>query len=157
MTGKESATITTAPERAVRPYIKADELPALIAAIPDAPDDAEARIIESILNASSAQEIDAPWRSGSLVKYRDQTLTITELSKVPSDKDPVVGYFVVLRGTVRGTGEPFTASTSSHAILAQLVRIWLAEALPIDVIPRVAERPSRNGFHPMHLDLRENG
>lgn len=153
MTTEKGAIIGGNAHAGVRPYIKADDLPALIASIPDAPDDAEARMIEQILNASHPSEIDAPWRSGSLGKYKDQVLTVVELSKLPSDLDEAVGFFVVLRGTVRGTGEPFTASTSSHMVLAQLVRLWLAEAFPIDVIPRVSERKSRNGFYPQHLEM----
>lgn len=132
---------------------RADELPQLISGIPDAPDDAEARILEQILNAQSLSDIDAPWRSGSLGKYNGTVLTITEVSKIPSDKDTAIGYFLVVRGTVRGTGETFTASTSSHAVLAQLTRLWLAGAFPVDVIPRKAERPSRNGFYPEHLEM----
>lgn len=149
VTTQDVATV----QKGGRVALRADELPQLIAAIPDAPDDAEARIIEQILNAQDMRDIDAPWRSGSLSKYNGVTLTVTEVSKLPSDKDPAIGYFLVLRGTVRGTGEPFVASTSSHAVLAQLTRLYLAEAFPVDVIPRKSDKPSRNGFYPEHLEM----
>lgn len=153
MTTETDKSITTAPERGVRPYIKADDLPALIAGIPDAEGDAEQRIIEQLLNAGGIQDLNTPWESGKLSKYNGTVLTVTELSKLPSDKDQAMGYFLVLRGTIRGTGEPFVASTSSHATMAALVRLWLAEAFPVDVIPRVATKPSRNGFYPEHLEI----
>lgn len=153
MTGKATTLATTQDGSGAVTVFRADELPQLIAGIPDAPDDAEARIIEQILNAQSIGDIDAPWRSGSLGKYNGTVLTITEVSKIPSDKDAGIGYFLVVRGTVRGTGEAFTASTSSHSVLAQLTRLWLANAFPVDVIPRKSERPSRNGFYPEHLEM----
>lgn len=153
MTDKATTDVATVPERAVTPYMKADDLPALIAGIPDATGDAEQRIVEQLLNAKDIQDLNTPWESGKLSRYNGTVLTITELSKMPSDKDPVMGFFIVLRGTVRGTGEPFVASTSSHATMASLVRLWLADALPIDVVPRVASKPSRNGFYPEHLEI----
>lgn len=153
MTDKATTLATTVQGNGTVTTFRADELPQLIAGIPDAPDDAEARIIEAVLNAQDLKDIDAPWRSGSLSKHKDTVLTITEVSKLPSDKDQAIGYFLVLRGTVRGTGEPFVASTSSHAVLAQLTRLWLAGAFPIDVILRKADKPSRNGFYPEHLEI----
>lgn len=153
MTTETGQQITTAPERGVRPYMKAEELPQLIQGVPDAEGDAEQRIIEALLNARDIQDLNKPWESGSLSKWKDTVLTVTELSKMPSDKDQAMGYFLVLRGTVRGTGEPFVASTSSHATMASLVRLWLADAFPVDVIPRKADKPSRSGFYPEHLEI----
>lgn len=153
MTDTAAITNPATTNTGVRPYMKANELPALIQGVPDAEGDAEQRIIEALLNARDIQDLNKPWESGSLSKWKDTVLTVTELSKMPSDKDQAMGYFLVLRGTVRGTGEPFVASTSSHATMASLVRLWLADAFPVDVIPRKADKPSRSGFYPEHLEI----
>ena len=153
MTDTAAITKAATTNTGVRPYMKANELPELIQGVPDAEGDAEERIIEALLNARDIQDLNKPWESGSLSKWKDTVLTVTELSKLPSDKDQAMGYFLVLRGTVRGTGEPFVASTSSHATMASLVRLWLADAFPVDVIPRKADKPSRSGFYPEHLEI----
>ena len=153
MTPAKTDLATTTDGKGAVTVFRADELPQLIAGIPDAEGDAEARIIEQILNAQSIGDLDAPWRSGSLGKHNGTVLTITDVSKMPSDKDQGIGYFLIVRGTIRGSGEPFVASTSSHAILAQLTRLWLAQAFPVDVVPRKADKPSRNGFYPEHLEI----
>lgn len=153
MTGKATELATTQDGKGAVTVFRADELPQLIAGIPDAEGDAESRIIEALLNAQNIGDLNAPWQSGSLGKYKDTVLTVTDVSKLPSDKDQAMGYFLVLRGTVRGTGEPFVASTSSHAIMAALTRLWLAHAIPVDVIPRKADKPTRNGFYPEHLEI----
>lgn len=153
MTPAKTDLATTTDGKGALTVFRADELPQLIAGIPDADGDAEDRIIEALLNAQNIQDLNAPWQSGSLGKYRDTVLTITDVSKLPSDKDQKMGYFLILRGTVRGSGEPFVASTSSHAIMAAITRLWLAQAIPVDVIPRKADKPSRNGFYPEHLEV----
>lgn len=125
----------------------------LIAQLDEVDDDAEGRILLQVLSANDAEDVDAPWQSRKLSDWKDQIVTVHTLRRLPSTMDPRVPYFLVVQGVEGRTGRPVTATTSSKAVMAQLIRLYTLGALPLSVIPRKAERPTQSGNYPEHLEI----
>ena len=126
---------------------------ALVEEIPEATDDAYARIVRQLINAEHPSELNSPWEANTLRDRIGRPIRVDSLRRMPSDFEAGLGFFLVVQGMDMQTEEQITATTGSVAIVAQLARLQSMRALPIVVIPREAERPSRNGFRPMHLEV----
>jgi hypothetical protein len=74
----------------------------------------------------------------------------------PRDYAEGLGVFLVCRVDQPHVGEEFILTTGSVSIVAQLVRAHTQGWLPLQVVPRKAAKPSRNGYFPMHLELVRN-
>jgi hypothetical protein len=125
----------------------------VIESIPDAGGDGELGIVLAILGAKSPEEIDAPWNSNGLLDHVDKPLTIRAIRKGRSEFSDGFGFFLLLDTIAEdGTTGP-TLTTGSVSVVAQLMALHAMKAFPITVIPRMAERPSARGYHPVHLEL----
>ncbi len=130
---------------------------AMLAEVPDPPADATARIVAQILEARSVEELDRPWDAEGMRDYDGSVVRVESIHKMPSDYDQGLGTYLVCHCTQPGIGEKFILTTGSVSIVAQLVRAHALNALPLEVVPRVAEKPTRKGYHPMHLELVRRG
>lgn len=98
---------------------------------------------------------DVFMRSGapSLQNWKDVSLRIDAIRWGQGDFEdgfPVVIYV----DAVDGTGQKVVASTSSGVQVAQLIRAHALGHIPgLTVIPRRAEKATRNGFYPWRLEL----
>lgn len=126
---------------------------AMLDTVPDAGDAGVENILEQIASATSAADLDEPWRAGGLGKYVDTPIVITGIRKMPSDFDGPIGFFLVVDGAIRATGEKLVATTGSLSVVAQLVKAWQLDSFPIVVVPRLAKRPTKEGFYPQHLEI----
>lgn len=124
-----------------------------LAAIPDAEGEGAERILEALARAESPQELDAPWRSGDLVAYQDQELVILAARKQPSDFVGGLPWFLVIDAAAVETGEKVVIVTGAVDVVAQVAMLVSKDWLPYIVIPRVADRPTRNGYYPQHLEM----
>ncbi|MCL6626645.1 MAG: hypothetical protein K6T68_08695, partial [Alicyclobacillus shizuokensis] len=57
---------------------------------------------------------------------------------------------------VLSSGERLTVTTGSVSIVAQLARAVAIGALPLRCIPRVANKPTKQGYYPQHLEISRN-
>ena len=64
-----------------------------------------------------------------------------------------LGWYLVVKCDQPEIGEEFTTTTGSVSIVAQLVRAHVAGWLPLLVVPKQSEKPTRKGYRPMHLEL----
>jgi hypothetical protein len=126
---------------------------AMLAEVPDAGNEGIEGILEQIATATSAQELDEPWRAGGLGKYVDVPLVVTGIRKMPSDFGSGLAFFLVVDGAVRATGEKVAVTTGSVSVVAQLVKAWSLNAFPLLVVPRLAKRPTKDGYYPQHLEI----
>jgi hypothetical protein len=149
----EGATESTALEpRPIRgDIITAYE--AMLAEVPDAGNEGIEGILEQIATATSATELDEPWRAGGLGKFVDTPLVVTGIRKMPSDFGSGLAFFLVVDGAVRATGEKVAVTTGSVSVVAQLVKAWSLGAFPMAVIPRLSKRPTKDGYYPQHLEI----
>lgn len=121
--------------------------------VPESGDDATARIVAQILAAETPDQIDAAWNAEGMRDWVDMVVQINSIKRMPSDFTAGLGWFLVCNVTALGSGEEFVLTTGSVSIVAQLVRLHTINALPIQVVPRKAAKPSKNGYFPMHLEL----
>jgi len=151
MTGKELAERTAAQleSRARVNTVLAQRLEI----IPEGGDDAMEQMINAILNIERIEDIDAPWNSNGFGEYADWALHLRGAKRLASDYKDSCGWFVVVDAIVKATGEAIALSTSSTAVMSQLIVIQARNWFPCDMIPRYAERPTKSGYYPMHLDL----
>lgn len=125
----------------------------MLSTVPDAGDQGIEGILEQIASATSAQELDDPWRAGGMAKYTDTELVVTGIRKMESDYGSGLAYFLVVDAAERETGERVTFTTGSLSVVAQLVKAWSLDAFPLAVIPRLSKRPTKDGFYPQHLEI----
>jgi hypothetical protein len=125
----------------------------ILASVPDAGRDGFEGMLRQLLEAQDATDLDAPWRSEGLEAFRNTPLVITGIRKMPSEYEGGLPWFLVIDAAVVGTGERVTISTGAVSVVAQLARAWALGALPLKVIPRQSDRPSKAGYYPQHLEV----
>lgn len=125
----------------------------LLLEIPYDPDAGMVNILESLLTATTLEELDRPWAINGLGQFVDQVVQIDEVSRMPSDYRDGYAWYVVAQGVVVETGEALSFSTSSKAIITQLILARRAGLLPARFIVRVAEEPTEAGYYPQHLEV----
>ena len=132
---------------------------ALASLIPEGGEDAVQRMAEQILSTASANDLDAPWRSLGLRKLNGVPILVTDLKRMPSDFDQGLGFYLIATVAIKASGEILSVSTGSAFVVLQLLRAWGLErqtpgtVFPWGVIPRVSDKPTANGFYPMHLEV----
>lgn len=141
-------------ELAVMPPALRERFEAWFQQVPEADsDEATLRIVELIFAAETAEDLDAPWRGEGMRAYVGRVIRVQSIRRLPSDFTGGPGWYLGCQVVLEATGEVDFATTGSIAIMAQLVAAHLKGLLPIDCVPRLAERKSRNGYFPMHLEV----
>lgn len=132
---------------------------AMVGMLPTAGDDdgGAERIVAAILNAASWEDLDAPWRARGGEAYKDVPQRIESVKTRPSEYGQGLGVYVVVEAVNLSNGEGITWTTGSISIVAQLVRAHCVGALPLFATLRVAERPSKSGNFPQHLEVTDSG
>ena len=126
----------------------------IMADIPAAePDEAMARIVGQILAAETPEELEEPWSGEGMRNLTGRLLRITDVRRLPSEFLSGPGWYLGCTAVLVETGESKFVTTGSLSILAQIGRAVQAGWLPIDVVPREADKPSRKGYRPMHLEI----
>lgn len=136
----------------IRPDLRA-ELERMLDAVPESDGEAWDRIITQIVTAGTPDELDTPWRAEGLKVYRNRRVLIRSIRRVPSSFEGGLGFFLVVEGADADSGETFTATTSSLAVVVQLLKAYDAGMLPLLCIPRLADKATERGFLPMHLEV----
>jgi hypothetical protein len=109
------------------------------------------RIVDAILSADSWESLADPWESTNAEKLRGKRIIVRSLTRRPSQFRGSLGIFLVVHSAWSSTGEDFVWTTSSVAVVAQLVRAYMLGALPAVVEMVIADRPTEAGYYPHHL------
>lgn len=152
--------MTAPPEQAgteVAPVVSDQTLQifaSMAAGIPEA-DDSEAyeSIVSQLLMAAGVDDLNAPWDTEAAEKLNGHQLVIQQLTRRPSDFTGGLGMYLVAKGVDQASGERFTWTTGSIAIVAQLARAYFLGGLPIIAQVVVGEKNPRTGFRPQHLQI----
>lgn len=131
-----------------------DAYEAMIESVPEAGQDGFEGILEAIALAGDWRALDAPWRSSGMTELANQALVVTGIRKMPSDYPGGLPWFLVIDGANMATGERIAVTTGAVSVVAQLVKAHQLDLFPLVVIPRVADRPSKSGYYPVHLEVR---
>ena len=149
-TGSAVVVATPVSERVLAVY------EAGILAIPDAGGEGMENILAQLAGAQSPYQLDQPWQAGGLQAWRDRQIVVVGMRKMASDFEGPLPWFLILDCADPATGETFTATTGALSIVAQLVIAHQNGWLPLQVIPRMAKKPTAEGYYPMHLDVVRN-
>lgn len=122
--------------------------------IPEA-DDGEAyeNIVLQLLNAEDLDAFNAPWDTEAAATLAGKRLKIDSMARRASDFAGGLGIYIVLKGVVLDTGEPFVFTTGGIANVASLARIHFTGKLPAIVELVIADTPTAKGFRPQHLKI----
>lgn len=156
--GETAVTVaTTDTNTQLEPIAKPETLAqfeALAVRIPES-DDSQAYddIISQILGATGVDGLNAPWDTSKAATLNGHRLRIESLTRRPSDHAEGLGIYLVIKGTDMGTGELFTLTIGSVAVLAQLAQIHALNGLPAIVELIVADKLTKNGYRPIHLKV----
>lgn len=155
MTGTELVIKQTgeiATEETINAY-----LASVIERLPDPESGDMTGILSQIINSETFSDLDSPWQSAGMDKFRDHAITLKSIKRMESDLPGGLGWYLLCEGTVLETGEYQAFSTSSVSIMAQLLVAWDRSMFPLTVYIRRAKKASRNGFYPMHLEVYRQG
>lgn len=125
----------------------------MIETVPDAGGGGFDSILRAIAAATDARDLDAPWRSEGIKELANAKLRVQGIRKMPSDFEGGLPWFLIIDAVIVATGEVVAVTTGALSVVAQLVKAWQLGAFPLDVVVRVAVRPSRNGYYPVHLEV----
>jgi hypothetical protein len=125
--------------------------------IPEAGDNVVEDMLVQLAGISELEQIDSLWNSNGLGNYAGWVLELQALKKLPSDLDDSCGWFTAVQAVVCETGEAVTITTSAALVMVQLIVLHGKNWFPVKVIPRFSERPTKRGYHPMHLELYRGG
>lgn len=114
-------------------------------------------ILAQIINATSVEELDSPWQSAGLSKYINYAVRITSIKRIESDYADGLGWFLLCEGVVMETGEYKAFTTSSAAAMAMLLVAWEQGWFPYECYIKIAQKPTKKGYYPMHLETYRGG
>lgn len=121
--------------------------------LPPTESDGGASIVESILNATSVEALDAAWDAKDADAMIGKEITITGATVSQSDYNGGLGVFLVVTATDEGTGEVITFTTGSMSIVAQVVAAHVREWLPLRCKLVQAMEPTKSGYYPQRLEI----
>lgn len=125
-------------------------------AIPEVDEGSYAGILSRLAEATSVYELDAPYQSESLAEWKDQAIIINSVRRAPSEFAEGLGVYLIVEFINPEDGMKYTCTTGAISIVAQLARAVTLDALPMQVIPRVAARPTKKGYYPQHLEIHKD-
>lgn len=123
--------------------------------LPQADGDGSARIVEALLDAADPFSLNTPWETESSKDLDGAVLVIEDLTAQRSDFADGLGVFLVVHAVTKRTGEPVTFTTGAVSVVAQLVRAYVMGWLPMLVEVVKSERPTKDGYYPIHLRVIE--
>ena len=127
---------------------------AMAADIPEAGDGGFEGILAQLLAVEDPAALDAPWRSDGLTELLGRPLRIDGLRRMESEYDSGLPFFLIIQAADLETGEQLTVTTGAVSVVAQLTKAWSLGLIPgFRVVPRQADRPSKSGYYPQHLEV----
>lgn len=123
----------------------------LIEDIADVVDDPTPRMAAAILNAEDPEDWEAIFTGKSIKDSAGAKVRFVSLRKAPSDFEGPVPYFLIAEIINLETGESDVLTISSVMSMLQLVAAYHRGWLPLDAEVVRKDRPTKRGFHPIHL------
>jgi hypothetical protein len=128
-----------------------------LATVPGRSEQAGLEMFQQILAATTLDELDRPWNGNGMGDYIDQVITINSIRQEPSSFKDGPGVFLIGEGFVNESGLVISFMTSSVYEMAQLLVAHTNGLFPWTCIPRVAVKPTENGYYPRHLETYRPG
>lgn len=133
------------------------EIARLLEHVPGRSEQAGLEMFMQILSATTLDELDRPWNGNGMGDFIDKRIRIDSIRQEPSSFKDGPGVFLVAAGMEYASGQVISFMTSSVYEMAQLLVAHDNKLLPADFIPRVAVKPTENGYYPRHLEVYREG
>lgn len=124
--------------------------------IPEIEADGGIGIVMDIMNATTLEQLDAAWTESDNDRLLNQPMLFTQVRRGDSDFKDGLGLFLSVNATVVHSGEEVIFSTGSVSVVAQLVRAYTLKLFPFVGMLVKAEKQSKNGYYPQHLEIEED-
>lgn len=121
--------------------------------VPTSEGDGADRIVWAILNATSWDELDKPWQTGSTDELIGVEIAVDSITRHASSYADGLGVFLVVHGHRVDTSDEVVYASGSASVVAQLVRAYALSAFPLYTILRKSDRPTERGYYPHHLEV----
>ena len=120
-------------------------------------DDLGDRIVTDIMGRDTVDDVlnAGPAESVSFRDMAGDDVTIHDIRRRPSDTDSELGWYALMACTHPGDSEQFIATCGARNVLAQLVRLYQLDKLPITV--NIYATPSKTNPKRSVLRLRAPG
>jgi hypothetical protein len=126
---------------------------ALAADVPGGSENVYDDIIKQLVNADTVAELNDPWQAEGLKKYIDRELVVRGIKKVASSFENGLDIFLVIDAYDPRDDHELVVTSGSVAIVAQLIKAYVSDWLPLRVVVRTPKRESVNGRVPLHLEV----
>ena len=121
------------------------------------PEQVQLQIIARTLRASSVEQALAPDAAVSSKDYVGKPFTLLSFRwSEADDSNEGFQYYAVCQ-CVDADGQPFVMTSGAGRIVAALHVIRKNDAMPIGLVVKRADRPSRSGNYPMWLEKADAG
>jgi len=133
---------------------------ALLALIPDAPDDDGSAIMARLLSATDWEEFNSQTKLPSGKEVTRRELVVRGLVKRPSELEAEpdgtglrLDHYLVIDSVELGKGTELRWQTSAPALVIPLAKLYVWKKLPAVVRVDQAEKATRRGFRPLNLTV----
>lgn len=125
----------------------------MVVTVPDFQDDGGLAMAAEILNATTRGDLDSRWDKRDEDKLVGVEQIIYEIEKAPSTiAENKLPFYLIVYAADRRTSEMIRWTTSSLAIIAELVKAHVAGWFPLEAVIRRGDRTAK-GFYPKHLEI----
>jgi hypothetical protein len=133
---------------------------ALLALIPDAPEDDGSAIMARLLGATDWEQFNEQAKLPNGKDMARRELVVRGMVKRPSELEAEpdgtglrLDHYLVVDSVTLGGGEEVRWQTSAPALVVPLAKLWVWKKLPAVVRVDVAEKATRRGFRPLNLTV----
>jgi len=120
--------------------------------VPTAEEDPTPRMVEYILNSTSAKDWEDLFESLSFKNLAGKQVRVHTLRWAPSNfENSYTGIFLICDVTMLETGENDVMTVGGDMAVAQLLNCWSRQDFPHDFEIVRKETKTRAGLHPMRL------
>lgn len=126
----------------------------MVLVVPEMEGDGGANIIAQIMQGTSVLDSNDIWTSSDSEKLVGIELEIRSINRFESDYSEGLGWFFLVEAVNLRSGELIRFSNGSQTVMAQLVKAYLGDELPIRAVLEEAKlRRGHEGKPPQHLRI----
>lgn len=144
--------MTQSTEVAELPQALIAQFAEMVGIVPDFETGGGEGIIEQILAGTTLGDIDAPWTGGRKIPVGPM-LYITDIAKTPSDYPGGLPFYLVVTTTLPSSGAMKEYSAGGTMVVAQLVKAFTLDELPIAGMIVETELRNRPGQKAQHFSV----
>lgn len=117
--------------------------------------DGGASLVEQLLNTRDVSQLDAPWQQKDEDEILNRWLEIRGAHWEYSDYSEGTGVYLQIDAVDIEKSQRVRVSSGSVSVIAQLAAVQSLGAFPITAMIVRAQKKTKQGFYPKHLEVRK--